>query len=324
MKHGFRVYSFQVVKRSRGKANDLGGEFGAQYVDTLETLLQGLVDRGLTGQPLYNTILDEIPDPVVGTDLLRVISVERRGRRVSCETSHGLLGEHPDLLSNGAIGIESISDKAASRRYRFDVYLPVAGTAGILVAEVIANKVPMELLMRWIAREHASLAQSAGSDDEWNRITYTQLGDTAHLRDLIRNAKRTKVIFTAKEVTSRGRLGRKVRELSVFQVTDTQTKALAEEMLRWLKGRRTGAVEKVQRAVGLNPAQLSRANMTFNLTAIKVEGDEPATVTPTTVSDVFTYPISHEVRPSPAAWTDATEAKAGVLSVGEDIQIVFD
>jgi hypothetical protein len=323
MKHGFRVYSFQVLKRSRGKIQDLGGGFGTQYLDRLEVVLKGLVDQGLTGRPDYNTILAELPDPAIGTPLLRVIDVERMATHVSCEVSYGVSGEHEDLLSDDASSIESILDKAASRRYRFEFYFPVGGTEGILVAEVIANKVPIELLMRWITREHARLVEDEPRE-EWNRISYAQLGDASHLRELIRNAKKTKVMFTAQAVTSRGRPGQKTRELSLYQTTDSQAKALADEMLRWLKGTHQGAVEKVQRAVGLNPNALAKANMTFNFTAIRVEGDDPTTITPTSITEVFTYPISHDIRPSDATWKDATIAKASVLSAGEGIEIVFD
>ncbi|GAB3884711.1 hypothetical protein [Terrabacter terrigena] len=322
MGYGYRVYRFSAtVRRTRSKV-DLAQTSGDAYIRTLPTVVESLTSSGvLYDKPNYLALLDEMPDPEQGMQAMRVREVTASGNRVSCEISHGTRGAHEDLLSDDVD--EEIDNKAASRRYRFDFYFPQDGDTGILVAEANGGTCPVDLLLRWIARRHAEILGDI--DGSWVKLQVEQIADHDYLLGLIRNSTKTQVRLIQTEQTARRKRTSRDRVLTINEISETQSYALAEEILHWARqdSDTAGAIRRTMRLLGLNRDKLREANMTFNLPEVRVEAPSGTKViAPGQIQELFTYPLGDR-RPRPDTWRSATRDRAHGLSVMERIPVEF-
>lgn len=322
-KFGFRVYTFQAFKRKGQSAEDLG-ICGDAHAAVIEKVLSDQVGVILKGKPDYNDLRGEVPAAMSGDPGIMVRRVEKIGRSVRLEVSYGAIGGHDDLL--GLSGATEISGDAAARRFRLDLYYPKSGDRGILVTEVRSRSAPLGHVVSWLRRLEALEFPSDESDSAYYRsIRATQVADMDHLENLIKQASSTKVRFTALTTsTARGRRQRKSGELVIDDVTASQAKALLAEVQRWVEGKKQGALSRTAKALGLDIAKMKKASLDFQRTTIRIEGEEPVSVTPDSVEDVFTYPLSHDIRAGDSTWLYATQSKARDLAASEVLDIEFE
>ncbi|MDO5535167.1 MAG: hypothetical protein Q4F65_11015 [Propionibacteriaceae bacterium] len=132
-----------------------------------------------------------------GEPVMVLADVWRIGKMVRCEVIAGTYGDHDELVGDD---VEPITDRAAGRRYRFDLYFPQSGDAGMLVAETCKRATPVEEFLRWLAwLDMRALKQSAESHaaenpevseawidpNEWRKFRAVQVADRDFLLQLI-------------------------------------------------------------------------------------------------------------------------------------------
>lgn len=321
---GFKVYAFHAVKRKGRSPEDLGvagGTHAATVADVLEANREVL----LSGRPDYFDLRGEVPDADEGDFELRINSVSRVGRSVHCEVSYGKVGGHDDLLQRDG-SATSIARDSAARRYRVDFYFPETGSEGIIVAEVRGRTTPISDLLAWLRRFEALLfPDDADPDEYWRSIRTSTIADVGHLMQLIQNARSTTVQLTSVgPPTSRGRRATRRGELEVVDITAAQAADLVAEVTNWVKGKKKGAVARTASKVGIDLKKIKAGGLDVNRTTIRLEGDQPLSVSPDNVDDVFTYPLTKDLRPDYQTWIYGTVPKARELAGQEILDINFE
>jgi hypothetical protein len=321
--YGFRVYRLSVGKRTRWRTHEDLSALQHEYPSRVYELLKSIEDQVLKYRPDLQEPRAEVVCPAEddqGQPVMVVSSAEKLGLRVSCEVVFGRFGDHEDLVGDDVV---SITDRAAGRRYRIDYFFPSEGEYGFIAAETRKRFTPLPDVNRWIARQDAlRLTDDSASDDWWRTIRADQVADRRYLLDLVGRAERVQVtLTTAGRLSARGRPRDVTRQLNVRQVDDEQLSGVSEEVLRWMEGRTEGAVGRVMGLVGLNKERLQAADLDFNNTSVQIVSDQTVSVGPGTVSDLFTYPLAREVRPSPWQWRKEVEDKVADIAMIEGIDL---
>jgi hypothetical protein len=315
---------------------------GDAYVERTYRLLEGAVGRVLKHKPDL-IVADgsvQIPESDSGEPVFVLDSVVRTGRRIRAEVIAGTIGDHDELVGDN---VETIGDRAAGRRYRIDLHFPGTGELGLVVAETCKRYTPIDLFLRWAAwldlidgiaeRQKIAAALERGEITEtdadvkaaglvWRKFRVSQVSDAAYLRKLISEAKKVTVdLVQAGGVTRRGRFRSVEKKLSVLDIGEGMHEKLAEEILSWLEGSNQGAVGRVMAALSLNASKLGEDGLSFNNTSVQLQASQTVSVTPSTVRDLFTYPLSPQSRPDEARWEDVTGARAAELAALEGVDV---
>ena len=329
MKYGFRVYSFEVGLRSRGKpiefdaTDENGQQMGTLLASRWAGSLKRAIGKNLDHRPSLRDVVADLPPASVSDPRLKIRDVSLIGSHLRVTMKHGKVGEFDSALNDNDDEL-SIVTAAASRDYRIDVYFPKSGKVGILVAEVVNRTSALDVFLAWLARLDAQdLGQVKGGDPEdWYRVRATQLGDPQHLRELLNQATSVKVRFQRRTRSARGRLQPAEMQLEVRQLDGAQTRRVAEQILSWTSTNTSvdAATNRMLEILGIH--REPKDNTPFNMTEVRTEGVESTTVRPGMVEEMFTYPIYEgDLPPSSQVWDDKTQAKAQALSVVGDIQV---
>lgn len=324
MSFGFRVYGFHTYKRKGRLPEDLSA-VSADHASTVAQLLEANRGKVFSGRPDYVDLRGDVPEASVGDYEIKIQSVEQVGLTVRCELSFGKIGGHDDLLRRDGQSTSIVGD-SATRRFRVDIYYPQSGNEGIIVAEVRSRSTPVPDLLAWLRRfEALEFADDSSNTEYWRSIRTSTIADVGHLLELIRNARRTTVHFRSMgPPTARGRRPVKKGELEVTEVTTAQAADLVKEVVGWVEGKKKGAVGRTAAKMGLDLTKIREGGLDVNRTTIRLEGDQPLSVSPDNVEDVFTYPLSKNVRPDPATWRYETIGKARALAKQEALDLEFE
>lgn len=341
-RYGYRVYTTEIGRGNAWHNRESLAELGDAYVERSLRLLEGAVGRVLKYKPdlVAADGSIQIPKSDVGEPVLVIAEVTRSGRRIRAEVIAGTIGDHDELVGEG---IEEIGDRAAGRRYRIDLHFPASGDRGLAVAETCKRYTPIDLFLRWAAwldltdvlgereKVRVDLAEgrltSAEADARsaalvWRKSRVTQVSDSAYLRKLIGEAKKVSVdLVQAGGVTPRGRFRTVEKKLTVLDVDEGMQEKLAEEILSWLAGGEHGAVGRVMSALSLNAPNLKENGLSFNNTAVHVQASQTVSVTPRSVQDLFTYPLSPSLRPETVRWEEVTNPRASELALLEGVDV---
>lgn len=344
-RYGYRVYKAAVGKRNSWRKPDSLGDLGDSYVSRTHALLVGATGKVLKYLPDLQLADGSISKPIDGVDTgqpaMVISDVWRFSSLVRCEVVAGVYGDHDGLLGEG---VEAIGNRAAGRRYRFDLYFPSAGEYGMVVAETCKRYTPIDNFLRWLAwldlvdllgrNEEESAIESDRANDsapidqrhDWRKMRVHQIADRNYLTQLIARAKRINVdLVDASGVTKRGRFREVEKKLTFLDVGEGMHEALIQEIGHWLDPdyKRTGVVANIMRALHLDPSKLSNDGLTFNNTSIQLHADQTVSVTPASVRDLFTYGLSENTRLDNHAWELATRPKLVELAAAEQVELGF-
>ncbi|WP_435199503.1 hypothetical protein [Janibacter sp. GS2] len=324
MTFGFRVYTFQTFKRKGRTPEDLSA-IAADHASTVAALLDAYRGEVLSGRPDYQDLRGEVPEASPGDYEIKIQSVDQVGLTVRCEVSFGKIGGHDDLLRRDGRSTSIVGD-SATRRFRVDLYYPRSGDEGILVTEVRSRSAPVSDLLAWLRRfEALHFADDSSNVEYWRSIRIQTIADVDHLLALIKNARRTTVQFRSMgPPTARGRRPVKKGELEVTDVTSAQAAELVKEVVGWVEGNKKGAVARTASRVNLDLGKIRDGGMDVNRTTIRLEGDQPLSVSPDNVDDVFTYPLSKNLRLDGGSWRYRTVEKARDLAKQEALDLEFE
>lgn len=341
-RYGYRVYTLGTGRGNSWRKPESMADLGDPYVERTYRLLSNAVGQVLKHKPdlvvadgsIHTTESD------AGEPVFVLADVVRTGRRIRAEVIAGTIGDHDELVGDG---VETIGDRAAGRRYRIDLHFPATGELGLVVAETCKRYTPIDLFTRWAAwldltdilaeRQKVAAALERGEITEtdadaksaaliWRKFRVIQVSDAAYLRRLISEAKKVTVdLVQAGGVTKRGRFRSVEKKLSVLDVGEGMHEKLAEEILSWLEGSNHGAVGRVMAALSLNATRLRENGLVFNNTSVQLQASQTVSVTPSTVRDLFTYPLAPLSRPDEFQWEGHTNARAADLAALEGVDV---
>lgn len=341
-RYGFRAYTLSVGKGNRWRNAESLTDLGPAYMARIHALLVAARGNVLRYTPDLSAEDGVVPEPesTIGEPVMVIDRVEQCGRMLRCEVVKGTLGDHDELVGEDVV---AITDQAAGRRYRIDIYFPCAEERGMVVAETCVRYTPVSLLLRWVAwfdKQRASevavelqeglangtLTEAQVKDREeaahWRKLRTRQVSDGQYLRSLIKEAKKVSVgLSQANSFTDRGRPKDLQRRLEILNIGEGMHEALAEEVLHWLDGDKDGALRRVMGLVHLNKDSLAKDGLNFNNTSVRLEGSQSVTLTPDSVRDLFTYPLAASLRPNDAQWERVTRPKLIELAQLEEVAL---
>lgn len=326
MAYGYRIYTFSVRTATKRDDRDLcDGE--TPFADTLLALLDGLVDRG---------VIDGVPDLRKPSEIIDghgqrggrrsvMLSAEKVGTgHVRCHLVTGRIGDTDWVLGGGSK--EEIRDRASGNELRLDFLLPRAGERGVLVAEARGRTVHVETLLRLLVREGYETQPTPGGD-EWLNFRANQVIDVEYLAELMRDAQKVSVEV---EQTGTGGTGTAKANRETIHYTGF-SQHVATEIAKvaglWAVGGMAGrgAIDPLLHALGISQRALEKSNMSLSMPVIRLQSSsgERLTVTPGDVQEVFTYPLTDDLRPSDSEWRTAVQ-RAMDLARREKIPLVVD
>lgn len=341
-RYGYRVYTLTTGPGNRWHKPESLEDLGDPYVERIYRLLKSASGRVLKHKPDLVVADGSVqrPESDTGEPVFVLDSVVRTGRRIRADVIAGTIGDHDNLVGDN---VETIGDRAAGRRYRIDIHFPETGEMGLVVAETCKRYTPIDLFIRWVAwldltdvlaeREKIAATLERGEITEtdadarsarlvWRRFRVSQVSDTAYLKKLIGEAKKVTVdLVQAGGVTKRGRFRSVEKRLSFLDVGEGMHERLAGEILSWLEGSNVGAVGRVMAALSLNASNLEEEGLPFNNTSVQLLASQTVSVTPSTVRDLFTYPLSPQLRPDEVRWEEVTKTRVAELAALEGIDV---
>lgn len=327
MGYGYRVYWFNVRRANKRTALDLCDQ-SAPFEDALCSLLAGFKGRGVVaGAPAYNKpseISDAGSDPGARRSMLIRTSKPAAGH-VSAQLVTGRIGD-ADWLIDGDGDDNDIRKRASGSELRVDFLLPKAGEKGVMVAECRGRTVHYDTLLRWLVHESYE-AQGGDAGDQWLNYTVNQVIDVDYLQELMRRAQKVSVELEQTGVGGAGARKANHQVLSFWGLDKAVSDEIAKQASKWASGNvlSSDAVQALVKALGMKPKTLEDSNTSLSMPVIRIHADtgERLTVTPESVQEVFTYPLTDTIRPNPIEWQTAIQG-AMDLALREKITLQID
>lgn len=259
--------------------------------------------------------------------------------RIRFEFNYGRVGRFPYAFGRTEADDIPLKDHATGHRYRGLLYLPKAGTNGVLALESIPSSAhPVESLNAWLARAAADVAAEDAAAIEAlpveqldglaalpYKLNFTQFANLARLEKMIKESADAELVLRKTVISSSGKA--KTEKLKLVHHIETKgERAAAVGVAHKLYGKivnADGETAGLAELEGLAPGDVS--GFEFNDGYIKLDDGSGGSkkIGVDKVDKYFEYSIGSSVRPSSTKWEQAVAKEVvslqGFLKVELDV-----
>lgn len=346
-RYGFRLYKVRVHKGRAHKLTDFAQCGDRHYQDLANDLLASLQSIAI-GDPSINpkdgeeaeSGVDDGTQNLAGKRAFKVERYKNHDRVILGSFYSGKFGEYQLAMSASEEDDASLEGLAASKSYRFALAFPDEGEYGILGVEVINLACPVGQLIGWLnqrSRELAILtAETEGVIESqgaaWWHLRVQQMTDFEQLRELVEASRISKVDLVQYETGSdRLRSRVKMRVTAPF-VEGNAAHVVIEAVKSWWAQKQAAEEappdESVQLSSDREGAAELRAvfgkdieNIEFDdgWVVLKDAGDRSKQISPSRMSELFTYPLSYDTAVSDEVFYNKVADRARRLATNSNV-----
>lgn len=242
----------------------------------------------------------------------------------------------------------SLTGRAPARRFRFVFNFPATGKQGIVVVEDISRSCPIEAivrLLRYRSQDSAKAAPAPSSDGPgpakpWWRPVVTAAVDDEHFNQMIEQGKLQRLELVRHRVASDGQRHQEELRLTAPRPEElTSGQELVALVRQWVeqarrrhetpRARSKRRTKEERAAADLAEQQARRQNDQEAATAMAAllgeevksldfddgwlvvqDGDRTKKISPSRISELFTYQLQQDRRPSNLEWYRAARGTA--------------
>lgn len=299
--YGYRVFEVELRERNRGRRALLWEEpvpDEPHHLDVLSLLTHDhLLDEVVVCVPNLDHPGEDPDEAEQGDPVMLVSSMEQKAGRLSLSAKYGFKGEFDSGVREHG-GEINLRELAAAKAFRAELFAPKTGIKGYLVVESISGRCPVAMIVNWWGR----LAYENGP---FIKVKANPAIDEDRIREILSDSERVEIELSSRARTRDG--GRQAKRTKlVHEVTTQGGRAdLFGMAVEAATSRQRFDVSVVERIAGFEPELLEAANLRFERAAIAVsksDGTGRKILKPDKLREIFTYPLSNEIRPSDAVW----------------------
>lgn len=325
--YGFRLFLLRLHEGFKPAAVDVsqaGDKRDTHYAEVLRDLVKPQLNVVLDGRPILIDT-DDGHDLKLspGAELsCRWERAKRSGTHASFSLRYGRQGDF-DLALNAAEEAK-LEDKATTRLYRVELFLPPAGDLGVLAVETVGRTHPTEMFTRWsglLSRRASRSKAKGGVLPPWWRIKLDPYPDPAQLDQLIANGSKVRLQVTKYLPTASG-AGRSKQLVLVEHVhSQSLLKKATDKVKEWTSHPDADGVSDV--ASLMTPGTVGGMGFTDGEVVIEDESGREKRLSPGKMDEIFVYPFPglHGERPKAAAWRSEVETKVKALAKEHNLQL---
>jgi hypothetical protein len=319
--YGYQLFTVEIFRGRKRAPMNFKSCDGEHYLAVVYRLLKALTIGPWVGDPHPDAddAVESVKDESEALDkgyrdkpVFRVEEVSKTGNTVRGTVWSGRVGSHEMALSaEDASEDTDISDKAASRRFRFVLALPSDGAVGILAVEVISRSSAAKPLVRWLqwkSQEEAKAGSRIGSNTadrprSWWRLRVSRLTDEEHLAEMIKNGRAQKLELVKYSVTPART--RKQEELHITApLLDGSKVSQVLKLVRTWSSRpeldetpdTTTDREAAKQLAGIVGPEIARIDLDDGWVILQDDEEKTKRISPSRVSEIFTYTQSTDGR----------------------------
>ncbi|WP_169165158.1 hypothetical protein [Cellulomonas taurus] len=302
-KYGFRLFTASLRKGEGRKAVPFKHtQPDSDLADFIAMVWESRRDVRVIGLPHEPAPEGEEAD---GPDRSRdpifyIEEVARIGRHIGFKVRYGRPGDHDRATSpEGSSFDKDITGLPPTRGYYGFLIVPsgAGDCTGVLAVEAISGACPQAPLQRWL-RQWASespVALGPGTAPAWWKLVLKPLGDDELLNSYLRRAQPNELVLTRHKERIDRQMQKEELRLTAAVDTDAARRATRRELKAWQDA--FMSERPIDRAVAASSVAAilgdEIAEVGFDDVSIRVEDDDfgPRTLTPNSMSDVFTYQV---------------------------------
>lgn len=342
---GYRLYTVRVHRGRAHKITNLAECEGAHYQDRIAPLLEKLQTISI-GNPDLNTKADESDGDeeetsLIGKRAFRIEKFRRADRAIFGSLYAGRFGDYQ--LAMSATDEEddaSLEGLAASRSYRFVLVLPEIGEYGILALETIDLTCPIGQLTGWVSATSKRNSEAATDGDAeaqppWWYFKAQQMTDVEQLRDLVQSSRLSKVDLVQYDQTpDRIRRREKLRVTAPY-IEGSAASVVADALRAWWEQKQAEEERAPDETVvpvttdeeGANQLSVILGKDIENVhfddgwVVLKDPADKTRRVSPSRMSELFTYTLSWDVPVSDETFYRKVRDRAQRLAANSQVSV---
>ena len=328
MTFGFRLFEVELVEHHRNspalQSWDLPDH--TPYADHAENALTLLcsAERWLESRPTWNYGRDQADVPPftarTGDKVVRWISSTRVGPgHLQAAISYGVVGSHANALGPAGAPTD-ISKLAPSNLFRIELLLPPKVGPGLLVVETNGRGCPVEAVPRWLTVAGEILggtpdAPGSSSHLVW-KIRAAALLDREHLESMLNNSQKVQLGLQGTAPSASGISSGPHVRLEI----DLDTAATRQSLVDKIFARLQGVPQSPNDLLAVVDLDDQLDDFDFRDGRIRIQDGtgEGKTIQIDRIKEIFTYPITKDLRPTDAEWTGHVQTKVETLRADLD------